>query len=132
MYNKNSETKADKKNAITTGVFFIAATVSAIIGLKLYDPILNNPDFLIIGVKNSSQIVLGAIFESILACTAVGTAIMMFPYLRKFNESWGLGYVCFRLLEVIFILEFLYSDFQCFTFFCFKICQTRTYDKSII
>ena len=104
MYNRNSGAKADKKNAITTGVFFIAATVAAIIGLKLYDPILSNPDYLVMGVKNSSQIVLGAIFESILACTAVGTAIMMFPYLRKFNESWGLGYVCFRLLEVVFIL----------------------------
>jgi Domain of unknown function (DUF4386) len=93
-----------KRNGIITGAFFISATVTAIIGLKLYDPILLDPDYLIIGVTNSNQIILGAIFESVLAISAVGTAIMMYPYLKKFNESWGLGYVSFRLLEVIFIL----------------------------
>jgi len=93
-----------KRNAIITGSFFIAATVTAIIGVILYDPILTDPDYLVTGVKNPYQIVLGAIFESILAISAIGTAIMMYPYLKKFNESWALGYVCFRLLEVVFIL----------------------------
>lgn len=97
-------TKQHKQNAKVTGIFFITATVTAIIGLKLYDPILIHSEFLTAGVQNSNQIVLGAFFESILAISAVGTAIMMYPYLKKFNESWGLGYVCFRLLEVVFIL----------------------------
>ena len=101
---KTIHSSEHKRNAKVTGAFFIMATVSAIIGLKLYDPILIDADFLIVGVKDSNQIVLGAIFESILAFSAVGTAIMMFPYLKKFNESWGLGYVTFRLLEVVFIL----------------------------
>jgi hypothetical protein len=98
-----------KRNAIVTGAFFITATVTAIIGLKLYDPILLNPDFLKTGVINPDQIVLGVIFESILAISAVGTAIMMYPYLKRFSESWGLGYVCFRVLEVVFILIGLLS-----------------------
>lgn len=99
-----TDTKQHKQNAKVTGIFFITATVTAIIGLKLYDPILIHSDYLTGGEQNSYQIVLGAIFESILAISAVGTAIMMYPYLKKFNESWGLGYVCFRLLEVVFIL----------------------------
>jgi hypothetical protein len=102
--NSYTETRANQKDAVIAGIFFIVATVSAIIGLKLYDPILNNPEFLTSGIVNSDKIVWGAIFECILAFTALGTAIIMFPYLRKHNESWGLGYVCFRLLEVVFIL----------------------------
>jgi hypothetical protein len=98
-----------KRNAKVTGVFFIMATVTAIIGVKLYDPILLDPNYLNTGVRNSNQIVLGAIFESILAISAVGTAIMMYPYLKKFNESWGLGYVSFRMFEVVFILVGLLS-----------------------
>lgn len=101
---KTISTEKHKQNAKVTGIFFITATVTAIIGLKLYDPILLDSNYLVAGVQNSNRIVLGAIFESILAISAVGTAIMMYPYLKKFNESWGLGYVCFRLLEVIFIL----------------------------
>jgi Domain of unknown function (DUF4386) len=93
-----------KKSATLIGVFFIAAAVTSMIGLKLYDPVLNNPDYLVLGATHFNQIILGAVFELILACTAMGTAIMLYPHLRKFNESWGLGYVCFRLLEVVFIL----------------------------
>ena len=96
--------KTDKINAVVTGVLFIIATIAGIIGLKLYDPILNHSDYLILGARNSNQIILGAAFELILTCSAAGTGIMLYPYLRKFNESLGLGYVCFRMLEVVFIL----------------------------
>lgn len=94
----------DKKNAIITGLFFIGATVTAIIGLKLYDPILVQPDYIQHGAKYTVQLIWGAVFELILVCTASGTAIMLSPYLRKYNEHLGLGYLCFRLLEAIFIL----------------------------
>jgi hypothetical protein len=102
--NNHTGTRANQKDAIMIGVFFIVATLAAIIGLKLYDPILNNPEYLTSGIVKSGNIIWGAIFESILAFTALGTAILMFPFLRKHNEGWGLGYVCFRLLEVVFIL----------------------------
>lgn len=100
---------AHRRNASVTGFFFITATVTAIVGMKLYDPILVDTDYLNTGIINSFQIVLGAIFESILAISAAGTAIMMYPYLRRSSESWGLGYVCFRLFEVVFILIGLLS-----------------------
>lgn len=99
-----SSKRADKKNAVITGLFFIAATVSAITGAKLYDPILIHTDYLTSGAKNATQIIFGALSELILVCTAAGTGIMLFPYLRKFNERLGLGYIVFRLLEAVFIL----------------------------
>lgn len=101
---KSASKKTDKTNAVITGLFFIAATVSAIVGMKLYDPILNNPGYLTDGAKNAVQIIFGALSELVLVCTAAGTGIMLFPYLRKFNERLGLGYIVFRLLEAVFIL----------------------------
>ncbi|WP_205685660.1 DUF4386 domain-containing protein [Flavipsychrobacter stenotrophus] len=100
----NSTMRTDKINATVTGVFFIIAAVAAITGLILYDPLLNHSDYLIRGARYSNQIVLGAFLELILSCSAVGTGIMLYPYLRKVNESLGMGYVCFRMLEVVFIL----------------------------
>lgn len=100
----NSSIKKDQRNAAVAGVFFIVATVFAILGVLLYDPLLNHTNYLVLGASLVNRIVMGALCELILACSAVGTGIMLFPYLRKFNESWGLGYVCFRLLEVVFIL----------------------------
>ncbi len=93
-----------RKNEIITGVFFIAATVAAIIGVLLYDPVLKNADFLSIAAQSYRQIALGAFFELTLACSAMGTGIMLYPRLKKYSESWGLGYALFRLLEVVFIL----------------------------
>jgi len=93
-----------QKDAITTGAFFITATIAAIIGISLYDPILNDSNTLSAASANSNQIELGALFELILAFANIGTGIMLFSFLRKYSESWGLAYACFRLLEVVFIL----------------------------
>lgn len=94
----------NRKNEKITGVFFIAATTAAIIGVILYNPVLKNDVFLQAVGRSSTQIVLGTICELILACSAIGTGIMLYPYLKKYSESWGLGYALFRLLEVVFIL----------------------------
>ncbi|MCL6605505.1 MAG: DUF4386 domain-containing protein [Paenibacillus sp.] len=93
----------NRKTAIIVGVLFILAAVTSIIGLLLYDPILNGPDYLIKGSENANQVILGAVFEFILVGSAIGTSIMLFPLLRKQNESIALGYVCFRFLEAVII-----------------------------
>ncbi|WP_409344630.1 DUF4386 domain-containing protein [Paenibacillus sp. MBLB4367] len=92
-----------RKTAIMVGVLFILATVTSIIGLLLYDPILNGPDYLMKGAENANQVILGALMELILVCSAIGTSILLFPLLRRHNESIALGYVCFRFLEAVII-----------------------------
>jgi hypothetical protein len=104
MKTENKTIKTNRSHALATGVCFILAAVTSIIGKLLYQPVLLNPDYLNLDLASTNQVTLGAVFELILACTAIGTAIGMYPYLRKFNESLGLGYVIFRTLEVVFIL----------------------------
>jgi hypothetical protein len=92
-----------KRAAKIVGVLFILAAVTAVIGLLLYDPILNGPDYLIKGSEHAGQVVLGAFMELLLVISAVGTATTMFPILRKYNETIALWHVCFRFLEAIII-----------------------------
>ncbi|MET3193384.1 DUF4386 domain-containing protein [Bacillus sp. OAE603] len=92
-----------RKSAKIVGVLFLLAAVTAIIGLKLYDPILKDPDYLIKGSEHANQVVLGALMELLLVVSAVGTATTMFPILRKYNETIALWHVCFRFLEAIII-----------------------------
>ena len=94
---------SNKKAAKIVGVLFILAAVTAIMGLILYDPILNGPDYLIKGCEHANQVILGAIMELILVVSAVGTATTMFPFLRKYNETIALWHVCFRFLEAVVI-----------------------------
>jgi hypothetical protein len=105
----NSLIKDNKTNAVTTGICFIVAAVTSMVGKLLYAPVLVNPDYLKVGAIQTNQVVLGAVFELILAVTAIGTALFMYPFLRRISESLGLGYVVFRVLEVVFILMGLVS-----------------------
>jgi len=95
---------ANRDIAIIVGVLFILAAVTAIIGLALYQPILNDPDFIINGSGNDTQVVWGALNELILAFSIIGISVMMFPIVNKENESIAIGYVCFRLLEATIII----------------------------
>ncbi|OXM82861.1 DUF4386 domain-containing protein [Paenibacillus rigui] len=94
---------SNKIAATIVGVLFILAAISSIIGLMLYGPILNGPDYLIQGSAHANQVILGALMELILVVSAVGTSITMFPFLRKYNETLALGHVCFRFLEAVII-----------------------------
>ena len=93
----------NRQAATIVGVLFILATVSAILGLLFYQPILAGPDYLINGAGHKNQVILGALMELILACTAIGTAIGLFPVLRPYSERIALGHLCFRFLEAVII-----------------------------
>ena len=65
-----------RHNAITVGMLLIVATVSAITGLLLYQPILTGQDYLVRGAGHKNQMILGALSESTRVCAAIGAAII--------------------------------------------------------
>jgi len=92
-----------RKSSFIVGVFFVLAAITAIIGVILYDPILNNPDYLTEAPTYGNQIVFGAIMELILVISAIVTSTTMFPILRRYNETIALWHICFRFLEAVVI-----------------------------
>lgn len=94
---------SNQKAAKIAGVLFLLAALSAVIGLLLYDPILNGSDYLIEGSSHTNQVTLGALLELILVVSVVGTATTMYPVLRKYNETIALWHVYFRFLEAVII-----------------------------
>ncbi|MBN8672005.1 MAG: DUF4386 domain-containing protein [Chitinophagales bacterium] len=100
----NFSERRHRVDAIITGVFFIAAAVTSIIGLKLYQPAITGDDYLTQASLHTQPVIIGALNELFLVATASGTGIMLYPYLRRYNEQMGLAYFCFRLLEAILIL----------------------------
>ncbi|MGO4544167.1 DUF4386 domain-containing protein [Paenibacillus sp. 2TAB23] len=85
------------------GVLFIIATVAAILGALLYNPILNDSEYLTQGSAHANQVVLGALMELILVVSAVGTATVMFPFLINYNKTIAIWHVCFRFMEAVVI-----------------------------
>ncbi|GIO34391.1 MULTISPECIES: DUF4386 domain-containing protein [Paenibacillus] len=95
--------KQDRRNAIILGIFYILAAVTSIIAVVLYGPVLSESWQTAVANGSETKILIGVCNDLLLVVTAVGTAVMLFPYVRHWNEHLALGYLCFRFMEAVFI-----------------------------
>ncbi len=86
----------DRKRAIIVGVLFIIGTVAGSISILFTGPILDDPDYLVKVSTNEIQIIIGALLVLIMGLALAMVPIMMFPILKRHNETLALGYVVFR------------------------------------
>jgi membrane-bound metal-dependent hydrolase YbcI (DUF457 family) len=90
------------------GVLFAVTFITSIAGLLLYDPVLNDADY-ILGAGADTRVQLGALCEILLAITNIGTAVVLWPILRRQSETLALSYVASRVVESIVIVVGLIS-----------------------
>ncbi|WP_051970051.1 DUF4386 domain-containing protein [Kitasatospora azatica] len=91
-----------RRLATAAGVCYLVTHVTSIGGLVLYGPVLNSPDF-VLGSGPDTRVLLGALFEVLLALSIVGTAVTLYPVTRRHNEGLAIGYVALRTLEAAVI-----------------------------
>jgi hypothetical protein len=70
--------------------------------LILYDPVLNDTGY-ILGTGADTRTELGALLEIFLMIGNIGTAVVMFPILRRYSETLSLSYVASRTVEATII-----------------------------
>jgi hypothetical protein len=92
-----------RRTALIAGVLFLITYITAIPAAFLfYAPVLNDANY-IVGTGADTRVALGALLEVILIIANVGTAVVLFPILKRQNEALALGYVSARLVECTFI-----------------------------
>jgi hypothetical protein len=95
-----------RKIAIIVGVLFITATVAYSLGDFFLEPILGGSDYLTKASENENQVIIGALLVLIDSVAVAGIAIVIYPILKKHNETLALGYVGARIAEgVLFIVN---------------------------
>jgi hypothetical protein len=92
-----------RTTALVAGVLFIVTFVAGIAGALVYGPVLSDPRY-IVSAGADSRVFLGALLELILIVANIGTAVVLFPILKRQNEIVALGYVTARIVECTFIL----------------------------
>jgi hypothetical protein len=85
-----------RKIALTAGIFYLLTFVS-IPTLSLYSSV-HDPNY-IIGPGPDTNVFIGVILELIVALTGIGSAVALYPLLKKQNGSVALGLVGARVLE---------------------------------
>jgi hypothetical protein len=91
-----------RKTALVVGVLFILTFITSIAGVIAYGPVLSDPNY-VTGAGADTRVFLGAFLELLLIITNIGCAVVLFPLLKRQNETLALGYVTARLVECAFI-----------------------------
>jgi uncharacterized protein DUF4386 len=95
---------SDQQRARCFGVLYLITFATSIPALLLYQPVLDDPVGYIAGGGQNNQILFGVFLELLLIIANIGTAVVIFPIVRRQSEELALGYVTARLFECTFIL----------------------------
>jgi len=87
---------SSRRIALVAGVLYLLTFVS-IPTLVIYGQV-KSADY-ILGAGPDTSAIIGGISEIIVALAGIGTAVVLFPILKKQNESAALGLVASRILE---------------------------------
>lgn len=97
-----ARTDSLRKIAFVTGVLFVITYVTSIAAKFGFYPPLFEGDYLL-GAGADSRLLWGALNEVILVIANIGTAVVLFPVLKRQSEALALGYVAARVMESVFI-----------------------------
>jgi len=91
-----------RRSAFFCGLFYLITFASSIPAVFLLRPVLNDSNY-IIGSGADTQIVTGTILDLVNALTAIGSAVVLFPVMKRQSEAMALGFVTTRMFEAAVI-----------------------------
>ena len=86
------------------GALYLLTFVTSIGALLLFQPVLDDPAGYVANGGSDNRIFFGALLELFLIITNIGTAVVIYPLVRRQNHVLALGYVTARIIESTFIL----------------------------
>jgi hypothetical protein len=90
-----------RRTALVAGTLYLITFVS-IPTLALYGPV-REPNY-IVGAGPDTAVFVGGVLEMIVALACIGTAVVLYPVVKRQNEAAALGLVGVRVLEAATIV----------------------------
>ena len=92
-----------RKTALVAGVLYLITFVPRSRPWLLYGPVRNDPNY-ILGPGADTPVLFGGFLEVIVALAGIGTAVALYPVVKRQNEGVALGFVGSRVLEAAIIV----------------------------
>jgi hypothetical protein len=86
-----------RKTALVAGIFYLITFIS-IPTLALYSQLKTHQDW-ILGSGGHTAVLAGGFLEVIVALAGIGTAVTLYPVVKRQNEGVALGFAAARVLE---------------------------------
>lgn len=96
MMTKVNSQGTTRKTAIVVGILFIIGTVAGILSAVITGPLFDDPNYLTTIIENQTMLIVGAICVLTMGFSLAMVPVMVFPIMRKYNETLALGSVLFR------------------------------------
>ena len=91
-----------RRTSLAAGILYLLTFVS-IPTLALYQDARAEADF-VLGAGSDSGVLLAAFSEVVVAVTGIGTAVVLFPVIKRQSETAAIGFVATRVAEGALIL----------------------------
>ncbi|MGO9082313.1 MAG: DUF4386 domain-containing protein, partial [Streptosporangiaceae bacterium] len=98
---KGTPMSPTRKIALVAGIFYLITFIS-IPTLALYGPVKNHRNW-ILSSGGHTGVLVGGFLEVIVALAGIGTAVTLYPVVKRQNEGAALGFVTARVLEAVMI-----------------------------
>jgi hypothetical protein len=101
-YKEESKINTYRRTARIVGALFLIAMVASLLGGGLVESVIAASGYLMAVSANEAQVITGVLLELINGIAVLGIGVLMFPILKRHNETIALGYLGFRIIESVF------------------------------
>ena len=91
-----------RRTAFLGGALYLITFLASIPAIFVLDPVLSDPNY-VVGPGADTRVLFGGLLDFVNALACIGTAVVLFPVVRRQNETLALGFVTSRLLEAAII-----------------------------
>lgn len=94
--------KTNRITAFITGALFLIAMVASLVGGGIIETVLGAPQPLEAAGAGRTQLAAGVLLELVNAAAVIGIAALMYPLLKRVNETLAIAYLALRAIEAVF------------------------------
>jgi hypothetical protein len=92
-----------RRTALVAGGLYLITFVTSIPARLLYGPVRSDPNY-VLGPGADAQVLFAGFLDVVLALACIGTAVALYPVVKRQNEGVALGFVGARVLEAAIIV----------------------------
>jgi hypothetical protein len=92
-----------RRTALVAGGLYLITFVTSIPARLLSGPVRNDPNY-VLGPGADAQVLFAGFLDVVLALACIGTAVALYPVVKRQNEGVALGFVGARVLEAAIIV----------------------------
>lgn len=87
-----------RNHARAAGIFYLLTFASSIPALILIGPVLHDAGY-VTSAGSDTRVLWGCLLDTVNALTAIGSAVAIYPVVKRQNKSMALGFVTSRMVE---------------------------------